>query len=134
VEAPAASGAAAPSVTDPQIAATVVAANAVDVQAGEVALGKASNPEVRGFAQRMVTDRNGVNKTAVALITKLGVMPVESPTSMGLTASGDSTCARLATLSGAEFDGRTSPTRSPTTSSCSAPSTPCCSRARRTPS
>ena len=103
-DAPAASGAAAPRVTDPQIAAIVVAANTVDVRAGELALGKASNPEVRAFAQRMVTDHNGVNKAAVALVTRLGVTPVESPTSTGLTASGDSTRARLTTLSGAAFD------------------------------
>lgn len=102
--APAPSSAAAPRVTDPQIAAIVVAANAVDVQAGELALGKASNPEVRSFAQRMITDHSGVNKAAVALVTRLGVTPVESPTSTGLKASGDSTRARLATLSGPAFD------------------------------
>lgn len=102
-EVPATSGTPASNVTDPQIAAIVVAANAVDVQAGELALGKASNPEVRGFAQGMVTDHKGVNKAAVALVTKLGVTPVESPTSVELKASGDSTRARLATLSGAEF-------------------------------
>lgn len=100
----AASDAPASGVTDANIAAIVVAANAVDVRAGELALGKASNPEVRAFAQRMVTDHNAVNQAAVALVTKLGVTPVESPTSTGLTASGDSTRARLAALSGPAFD------------------------------
>lgn len=94
----------APAMTDADIAAIVVAANTIDVQNGELALAKSSNGEVRKFAQQMVTDHNAVNRAAVELVTRLGVTPTESATSMGLKSGADQTRARLATLSGAEFD------------------------------
>ncbi len=102
--APAPAAAPASTMTDADIAAIVVAANTIDVQNGELALSKSSNPEVRRFAQQMVTDHNAVNQSAVALVTRLGVTPTESATSTGLRAGADQTRARLATLSGAEFD------------------------------
>jgi putative membrane protein len=91
-------------VTDPQIAAIVVAANAVDIEAGKLAQSKTKNEKVKQFADTMVTDHTAVNKSAVELVTKLGVTPEESETSRGLTASGEQTRARLSNLSGEEFD------------------------------
>jgi putative membrane protein len=52
----------------------------------------------------MVSDHTAVNKSAVELVTKLGVTPEESETSRALTASGEQTRARLSGLSGKEFD------------------------------
>src|SRR5437660_917884 len=69
---------------DAQIAAIVVAANTVDINAGKQALSMSHNKEVKDFAQRMVTDHTGVNKQAVALVTKLHVTPEENPTSKSL--------------------------------------------------
>ena len=91
-------------VTDPQIAAIVVAANTVDIEAGKLAQSKTKNEKVRQFADTMVNDHTAVNKSAVELVTKLGVTPEESETSRGLTASGEQTRARLNGLSGEEFD------------------------------
>jgi putative membrane protein len=91
-------------VTDPQIAAIVVAANTVDIEAGKLAHSKTKNEKVRQFADTMVTDHTAVNKSAVELVTKLGVTPEESETSRGLTTSGEQTRARLSGLSGEEFD------------------------------
>ena len=105
--APAPAPAAAPAagaVTDPQIAAIVVAANAADSAAGVLAVGKATNPNVKAFAQQMVTDHGGVNQQAVQLVTRLGVTPEENGTSQGLAQGGQETRARLEGLSGAEFD------------------------------
>lgn len=59
--APAETTPAAGQVTDPQIADIVVAANEVDIQAGELARTEATNPQVKEFAQRMITDHTGVN-------------------------------------------------------------------------
>jgi putative membrane protein len=101
---PARSAAPASAVTDADIAAIVVAANTIDAQMGELALSRSSNPEVRQFAQQMVTDHNAVNQAAVDLVTKLGVTPTENPTSRGLKASAEQTRERLSALSGAEFD------------------------------
>jgi putative membrane protein len=91
-------------VTDPQIAAIVVAANTVDIEAGKLAQSKTKNEKVKQFADTMVTDHTAVNKSAVELVTKLGVTPEESETSRALTASGEQTRARLSGLSGKEFD------------------------------
>jgi putative membrane protein len=93
-----------PGVTDADIAAIVVAANTIDVRNGELALARSSNAEVKKFAQRMITDHNAVNQSAVTLVTKLGVTPTENATSTGLTASADTTRTRLGSLSGAAFD------------------------------
>lgn len=94
--------AAAPS--DAQIAGIVVTANQVDIDAGRLAESKASNKEVKSFAQRMVTDHAGVNKSASELVTKLGVKPEDSPTSKSLKDSGAATVQRLKGLDGAAFD------------------------------
>ena len=91
-------------VTDPQIAAIVVAANTVDIEAGKLAQSKTKNEKVRQFAETMINDHTAVNKSAVELVTKLGVTPEESETSRALTASGEQTRARLGGLSGKEFD------------------------------
>jgi putative membrane protein len=90
--------------TDPQIAAIVVAANQVDIDAGKLAESKAADKEVKAFAKRMVTDHTGVNKQAVALVTKLKVKPEENDTSRSLKSSGDETLKKLKGLKGAEFD------------------------------
>jgi putative membrane protein len=95
---------AAPALSDPQIAAIVVAANQVDIDAGQLALKKTKNPEVKKFAERMVTDHTAVNKAAVDLVTKLKVTPEESDASKSLTAGGADKRAELEKLDGDEFD------------------------------
>ena len=90
--------------TDAQIAAIVVAANQVDINAGKLAESKSTNKEVKDFAQRMVTDHTGVNKSATDLVTKLKVKPEENPTSTSLKKSGEDTIKKLQGLKGAEFD------------------------------
>src|SRR5687768_4589972 len=69
---------------DAQIAAIVVTANQVDIDAGNLAIKKAKNPEVKKFAERMVTDHTAVNKAAVDLVTKLNVTPQESDAAKSL--------------------------------------------------
>jgi len=90
--------------TDPQIAAIVVTANQVDIDAGKLAASKSSNPEVKKFAQQMVTDHTGVNKQAKELVTKLKVTPEDNPTAQSLKKGGEENLAHLKTLSGKAFD------------------------------
>lgn len=90
--------------TDPQIAAIVVTANQVDIDAGKLALSKAKSPDVKTFAQLMITDHSGVNKSAVELVTKLHVTPEPNPTSQSLQKGGDDNLANLKKLSGGAFD------------------------------
>jgi putative membrane protein len=95
---------AAPALSDAQIAAIVVAANQVDIDAGQLAIKKAKSPEVKKFAERMVTDHSAVNKSAVELVTKLKVTPEESDASKGLTAGGVDARGKLEKLEGDAFD------------------------------
>jgi len=89
---------------DAQIASIVVTANQVDIDAGKLAESKGSNPEVKAFDKQMVTDHSGVNKQAVALVTKLKVKPEDNPTSESLKKGGEDNLKNLKTLSGAAFD------------------------------
>ena len=97
-------GASAQSVTDAQIASIVVTANQVDIDAGKLATSMASNAEVKKFADQMITDHTGVNKSAVDLVTKLKVTPEDNSTSQSLKAGGEKNLANLKTLKGAAFD------------------------------
>jgi len=90
--------------TDPQIAAIVVTANQVDIDAGKLAKDKSKSKTVRDFAQLMITDHSGVNKSATDLVTRLKVKPEPNATSESLKKGGDDNLANLKTLQGAAFD------------------------------
>jgi putative membrane protein len=98
------SGVSAQSINDAQIASIVVTANQVDIDAGKLAQSTSGNAEVKKFAERMITDHTGVNKSAVDLVTKLKVTPQDNPTSQSLKAGGEANLANLKTLKGAAFD------------------------------
>ena len=85
-------------VTDAQIAKIVVTANQVDIDAGKLAVSKSTNPEIKKFAQTMVTDHTGVNKQAVALVTKLKVTPADNDTAKSLYDGGKSNVTALKAL------------------------------------
>lgn len=91
-------------VTDAQIAAIVVAANQVDIDAGKFAAKTSTDAEVKKFAETMVTDHTAVNRSAVTLVTKLKVSPVENDTSRALKAGGEKNLAELRALKGKAFD------------------------------
>jgi putative membrane protein len=89
---------------DAQIAGIVVAANTVDIDAGKLAEKMSKNSEVKAFAKQMVTDHSGVNKQAVALVTKLKVTPEDSELSKSLKQGGSDNLAKLKGLKGKAFD------------------------------
>jgi len=99
-----AAGASAQAVNDAQIASIVVTANQVDIDAGKLATARSTNAEVKKFAELMVTSHTDVNKSAVALVTKLKVTPEDNPTSRSLKAGGDANLATLKGLKGVAFD------------------------------
>lgn len=99
-----ANGAAAQAPSDAQIASIVVTANQVDIDAGKLAESKAHSKDVKAFGKQMVTDHSGVNKQAVALVTKLKVKPEDNATSQSLKTAGDANIANLKKMSGAAFD------------------------------
>jgi putative membrane protein len=91
-------------INDAQIAAIVVTANQVDIDAGKLAASRSEAARVKEFAQLMVTDHSGVNKSATELAAKLKVVPEANATSQSLKKGGDENLATLNKLSGAAFD------------------------------
>jgi putative membrane protein len=91
-------------ISDAQIASIVVTANQVDIDAGKLAASSSKAPDVRKFAQLMIADHTGVNKSAVALVTRLKVTPEDNDTSQSLKAGGEKNIAALKSLKGAAFD------------------------------
>lgn len=89
---------------DAEIAAIVVAANAIDAELGDLAASRAASAEIRDFGKTMSRDHRAVNEQAGALVTRLGVTPVESDISRTLRADADVFRAELEAKEGAEFD------------------------------
>jgi putative membrane protein len=90
--------------TDPQIAHIAYTAGEIDIKAAKQALDKASNKEVKQFAQDMVRDHEAVNKQALALVKKLKVTPEDNDTSRALSKQAGDKLAELGKLKGADFD------------------------------
>jgi putative membrane protein len=91
-------------VNDAQIASIVVTANQVDIDAGKLAHATSANADVKKFAQLMIDDHTGVNKSATELVTKLKVTPEDNPTSQSLKSEGEKNVAQLKSLKGMAFD------------------------------
>jgi putative membrane protein len=90
--------------TDPQIAHIAYTAGVIDINAAKQAMEKASNKDVKAFAQDMLRDHEAVNKQALALVKKLNVTPEDNDTSRALTKQASDKLAELGKLKGAAFD------------------------------
>src|SRR5215471_9525421 len=90
--------------TDPQIAHIAYTAGTIDIAAAKQAMTKASNKEVKAFAEDMVRDHEAVNKQALDLVKKLNVTPEDNDTSKALSKQATEKLAELGKLSGAAFD------------------------------
>src|SRR5215831_13320072 len=90
--------------TDPQIAHIAYTAGVIDIAAAKQALTKASNKEVKTFAEDMVRDHEAVNKQALDLVKKLNVTPADNDTSKALSKQAADKLAELGKLSGPAFD------------------------------
>jgi len=90
--------------TDPQIAHIAYTAGVIDIKAAKQAEEKASNKEVKQFAQDMVRDHEAVNKQALALVKKLNVTPEDNDTSRALSKQASDKLAELGKLKGVNFD------------------------------
>jgi putative membrane protein len=90
--------------TDPQIAHIAYTAGVIDIKAARQAIAKASNKDVKSFAQDMVRDHEAVNKQALDLVKKLKVTPEDNDTSKTLSKQAADKLAELDKLKGAEYD------------------------------
>ena len=90
--------------TDPQIAHIAYTAGVIDIAAAKQAQTKASNKDVKAFADDMVRDHEAVNKQALDLVKKLNVAPQDNDTSKALSKAAADKLAELGKLSGAAYD------------------------------
>jgi putative membrane protein len=90
--------------TDPQIAHIAYTAGDIDIKAAQFALKTSKNAEVIAFAKSMVADHTAVNDKALALVKKLNVTPEDNDTSKALVKQAADEQAKLAKLTGVEFD------------------------------
>jgi putative membrane protein len=90
--------------TDPQIAHIAYSAGVIDIAAAKQAQTKASNKDVKAFAEDMVRDHEAVNKQALDLVKKLNVTPEDNDTSKALSKAAADKLAELGKLSGAAYD------------------------------
>ena len=90
--------------SDPQIVGIVVAANQIDIDQAKLALQKSKNPEVKDFAQQMITDHGALQKSVSDLGAKLNVTPADSDTSNSLKSQAEETAKKLKSLKGKDFD------------------------------
>ncbi|WOH66835.1 DUF4142 domain-containing protein [Bradyrhizobium sp. BWA-3-5] len=90
--------------TDPQIAHIAYTAGVIDINAAKQAIAKATNKDVKSFAEDMVRDHEAVNKQALDLVKKLKVTPEDNDTSKTLSKQATEKLAELDKLKGAEYD------------------------------
>ena len=91
-------------INDAQIAHIAYTAGQIDITAGQQALRKSHDKQIRDFAQEMVRDHTAVNKQALALVKRLHVTPQPNPTSASLQTNASAKLKALAKLSGKAFD------------------------------
>jgi putative membrane protein len=96
---PPTSQAASEAVNDSTFIHTALTGNALEVRLGRLAESKASNPSVKQFAQRMITDHTNMQNqwAALAARNRLQAKPALDP-------AQDQDARQLAQLSGTEFD------------------------------
>jgi putative membrane protein len=90
--------------TDAQIAHIAYTAGTIDIAAAKQAQTKASNKDVKAFADDMLRDHEAVNKQALDLVKKLNVTPEDNDTSKALSEQAADKLAELGKLSGAAYD------------------------------
>lgn len=89
---------------DLEIAHAAYVAGDIDIRNAHLALALSENPEVREFAELMIRDHEAVNQAALDLLKKLKVEPQDNAFSQALLKGAHENLAKMAALSGAEFD------------------------------
>ena len=90
--------------SDANITAIIVAANNADILYADLALAKSQDPGVREFATMVKKDHESVNEAAVALVTRLGVAPIDNATSFDLRDDAQTKRLILRDFEGFAFD------------------------------
>lgn len=90
--------------SDAQIVGIVQAANRIDINLAKLALTKTKDPQVKEFANQMISDHTNLEKSVGDLAKKLGVTPEQSDTSKHLKRQAADEMKKLRSLQGKAFD------------------------------
>lgn len=90
--------------SDTEIAHVAYIADNIDIRYAHLALAISQTPEVREFAQTMISDHEAVNAAALDLLAKLGAEAQDNFLSQKLNADAEGIIDRLSQLRGVEFD------------------------------
>lgn len=90
--------------SDAEIVGILATANTGEIQAAELAAQKATRPEIKQFAQQMLTEHMAMNEERMKLAGKLGLKNEYSATSKMLTKKSQADLKELKQLKGSEFD------------------------------
>lgn len=96
--------AAAPDLSDPEVAHVAVTANAIDIEMAKFAQTRVHHADVRQFAATMIVDHSAVNAKAGALAGRLGVTPLDNAVSRSLQEGATTARQALERLRGDAFD------------------------------
>jgi putative membrane protein len=89
---------------DAQLAAVLQAINATEVQAAQVAVNRASSPEVKRFARQMLDQHRGMQAHTNAMFQRLQIVPSENAISNQLRSDSQSEISMLQGERGKDFD------------------------------
>lgn len=89
--------------SDGQIAEILTTVDSGEIEQAQLALNKATDPEVRAFATHMV-EQHTASKQAAAQLTSQTLRPAQSPKSKELQAAGVQTLERLNSADASNFD------------------------------
>lgn len=92
------------SVNDRTISAMLLASNNTDISYARLVPSRSQRDDVRRFAQRMLTDHNGVNALVTELLAKKGWTPEENKKSLDLRDESAGRRDAMRDLSGFAFD------------------------------
>jgi putative membrane protein len=96
--------AAAPDLSDPEVAHVAVTANSIDIELAKFAQPHIRNEQVRKFAATMITDHSAVNQQAASLASRLGVTPQDNAVSQSLVKGAAEARLGIERLRDAAFD------------------------------
>jgi putative membrane protein len=89
---------------DAQIAQVVITAHRVVIETGLLADSKSSNPDIRTYAQRKISDHETLTEQAAELVDKLELPPRDSSLNQELRADNEKDFTQLAVMQGTDFD------------------------------
>ncbi|HEX8408701.1 MAG TPA: DUF4142 domain-containing protein [Thermoanaerobaculia bacterium] len=89
---------------DGHIAGITLAANEGEIQQGNAASTRATNADVRSFAQMMVTDHTNALNAARDTAARAGITPMDNDTTAALRSTSPQVITNLGTYTGADYD------------------------------